>query len=218
MVFNYGGAYILGGSSTPIYDGSFLARARDVIVVTVNYRFGPFGFLDLSEYSTPERPFDVNCGLRDMVAGLEWVQRNIAQFGGDPERVTVFGESAGGSAVMTLLSMPAAEGLFSRAIAQSPAADLVVHKDNATLLADEYLRIVRDPARRAGPERTEPALTPAEVAELIDERDRRLPPAEGGQPAAWLLPERATVRSDALCADYRRRVPAAEPGRRGVGR
>ncbi len=171
MVFNYGGAYILGGSSTPIYDGSFLARARDVIVVTVNYRFGPFGFLDLSEYSTPERPFDVNCGLRDMVAGLEWVQRNIAAFGGDPERVTVFGESAGGSAVLTLLSTPAAQGLFTRAIAQSPAADLVVHKDSASLLADEFLRQVRDPSRRAGVERIEPKFTPEQAVEIIDGAD-----------------------------------------------
>ena len=170
MVFNYGGAYILGGSSTPIYDGAFLARARDVIVVTVNYRFGAFGFLDLSEYSTPERPFDSNCGLRDMVAALEWVQRNIAGFGGDPERVTVFGESAGGAAVLTLLSTPAAEGLFSRAIAQSPAADLVVHKENAALLADEFVRQVVNPARRAGPERTG-VLEPAEVADIVDNAD-----------------------------------------------
>lgn len=171
MVFNYGGAYILGGSATPIYDGAFLARARDVVVVTVNYRFGPFGFLDLSEYSTPERPFDSNCGLKDMVAALEWVQRNIAQFGGDPDRVTVFGESAGGAAVLTLLSTPAAEGLFSGAIAQSPAADLVVHPENATLIADEYVRQVTDPSRRVGPERTEPALAAAEVARIVDAAD-----------------------------------------------
>lgn len=169
MVFNYGGAYILGGSSTPIYDGAFLARARDVIVVTVNYRFGPLGFLDLSDYSTPERPFDTNCGLRDMVAGLEWVQRNIAAFGGDPERVTVFGESAGGAAVLTLLSTPAAEGLFSRAISQSPAADLVVHRDNAEILADEFLRQVVDPDRRSGPERSEPRLEAGQVARIVDE-------------------------------------------------
>ncbi|MFM9378452.1 carboxylesterase/lipase family protein [Gordonia sp. VNK21] len=168
MVFNYGGAYILGGTSTPIYDGSFLARARDVIVVTVNYRFGPFGFLDLSGYSTAERTFDSNAGLKDMIAGLEWVQRNIAAFGGDPDRVTVFGESAGGSAVLALLSTPAAEGLFAGAIAQSPAADLVVRKQTAELLADEYVRLLMDPSRRAGAERTEPPLDPAQVAAVVD--------------------------------------------------
>ncbi len=168
MVFNYGGAYILGGTSTPIYDGSYLARSRDVIVVTVNYRFGPLGFLDLSDYSTDERRFDTNVGLRDMVAGLEWVQRNIAAFGGDPDRVTVFGESAGGSAVLTLLSTPAAEGLFSRAISQSPAPALIVSKDNARIFADEFVRLLDDPTRRSGPERTESPLDPAEVARIVD--------------------------------------------------
>ena len=168
MVFNYGGAYILGGTSTPIYDGSYLARSRDVIVVTVNYRFGPFGFLDLSDYSTPERRFDSNVGLRDMVAGLEWVQRNIGAFGGDPDRVTVFGESAGGSAVLTLLSTPSARGLFSRAISQSPAPELIVSKENSRLFADEFVRLVADPTRRKGPERTEEPLDPTDVARILD--------------------------------------------------
>ncbi|MGB3698952.1 MAG: carboxylesterase/lipase family protein [Gordonia sp. (in: high G+C Gram-positive bacteria)] len=168
MVFNYGGAYILGGSSTPIYDGSYLARARDVIVVTVNYRFGPFGFLDLSDYSTDERTFDSNAGLRDMVAGLEWVQRNIEAFGGDPDRVTVFGESAGGSAVLTLLSTPSAAGTFSRAISQSPAPDLIVSKDNARIYADEFVRLLKDPTRRKGAERDEPPLDPEEVIRIVD--------------------------------------------------
>ena len=167
MVFNYGGAYILGSTSTPIYDGAALARARDVIVVTVNYRVGPFGFLDLSDYSTPERPFDSSLGMPDIIEGQEWVQRNIAAFGGDPERVTVFGESAGGSAALTLLSTPAAEGLFSRAISQSPAPDLVVRKENAQIFADEFVRLLRDPSRREGPERTEPALEPDEVAKAV---------------------------------------------------
>ncbi|WP_084637968.1 carboxylesterase/lipase family protein [Gordonia shandongensis] len=168
LVFIYGGAYILGGTSTPIYDGSYLARARDVIVVTLNYRFGPFGFLDLSSYSTPERQFDANPGLRDMVAGLEWVQRNIAAFGGDPNRVTVFGESAGGSAVTALLATPAAEGLFSGAIAQSPALDLAVGKDNADLFADEFVRLLMDPTRRRGAERDEEPLDPETVARVVD--------------------------------------------------
>ncbi|MCF8570018.1 carboxylesterase/lipase family protein [Gordonia sp. HY002] len=169
MVFNYGGAYILGGTSTPIYDGAYLARSRDVIVVTVNYRVGPLGFLDLSDYSTPERRFESNLGLRDMVAGLEWVQRNIAAFGGDPDRVTVFGESAGGSAAITLLSTPAAAGLFAGAISQSPAPDLVVEKENAQVFADEFVRLLIDPTRRAGAERTEPPLDPEVVARIVDE-------------------------------------------------
>ncbi|MFT3716801.1 MAG: carboxylesterase/lipase family protein [Gordonia sp. (in: high G+C Gram-positive bacteria)] len=171
MFFIYGGGYMLGGTPTPIYDGSFLARARDVIVVTVNYRFGPFGFIDLTQFSTPDRQFDSNLGIRDVVAGLEWVQRNIAAFGGDPDRVTVFGESAGGAAVLTLLSLPSARGLFSQAIAESPAPDLVVQKETATIVGDEFVRQLVDPERRAGAERTEEPLDPAEVARIIDGAD-----------------------------------------------
>ena len=168
MVFFYGGGYMFGGTSTPIYDGAFLARARDVIVVTVNYRYGPFGFVDLSQFSTEERQFDSNLGLKDMVASLEWVQRNIAAFGGDKDRVTIFGESAGGAAVLTLMCTPAAEGLFHNAIAESPAPDLVVHQENATVIGDEFVRQLIDPARRAGFERTDAPLDPAEVVRVID--------------------------------------------------
>ncbi|MGV9714180.1 carboxylesterase/lipase family protein [Gordonia sp. NPDC003424] len=150
MVFIHGGAYILGTAATPLYEGSLLARGQDVIVVTVQYRFGPFGYLDLSAYSTDERTYDSNLGLKDQVAALQWVQRNIAAFGGDPANVTVFGESAGGSAVVTLLSTPAAEGLFARGIAESPACELIVTADSARTYADEFLRLLRDPERRTG--------------------------------------------------------------------
>ncbi|MGK2317330.1 carboxylesterase/lipase family protein [Gordonia rhizosphera] len=149
MVFIHGGAYILGTAATPLYDGSLLARAQDVIVVTVQYRFGPFGYLDLSAYSTEERRFDSNLGLKDQVAALSWVQRNIAAFGGDPANVTVFGESAGGSSVMSLLCTPAAEGLFARAISESPAPDLTIPIDAARVYADEFLRLLADPQRRS---------------------------------------------------------------------
>lgn len=149
MVFVHGGAYILGTAATPLYEGSLLARAEDVIVVTVQYRFGPFGYLDFSAYSTDERPFDSNLGLKDQVAALQWVQRNIAAFGGDPDNVTVFGESAGASAVLSLMCAPAAKGLFARAISQSPAPDLTIGADAARAYADEFVRILRDPERRA---------------------------------------------------------------------
>ena len=85
-----------------------------MVVVTVQYRFGPFGYLDFSSYSTDERTFDSNVGIRDHLAALEWVQRNIAAFGGDPGNVTIFGESAGGSAVLALLASPASKGAVPR--------------------------------------------------------------------------------------------------------
>ncbi|WP_433601276.1 carboxylesterase/lipase family protein [Nocardia sp. CA-135953] len=123
MVFIHGGGYLIGTSALGLYSGARLVVGGDVIVVSLNYRLGAFGYVDFGEFSTPERAFDSNLGLRDQVAALEWVQRNIAAFGGDPGNVTIFGESAGAHAVLSLLATPAAKGLFHRGIAQSPPAD-----------------------------------------------------------------------------------------------
>src|SRR5208337_918811 len=125
MVWLHGGAYVLGSSSQPLYDGRRLVGSGDVVVVTVNYRLGALGFLDLSSFDTARRRFDSNIGLRDVLAALGWVRDNIAAFGGDPQRVTLFGESAGAGIVTTLLASPAAEGLFAGAIAQSSPATSV---------------------------------------------------------------------------------------------
>ncbi len=140
MVFIHGGGFLMGMAATPIYDGTHLARNQDVVVVTIQYRFGPFGFLDLTDYATPDRPFETNLGLRDQIAALDWVRRNIAAFGGDPGNVTVFGESAGGTSVTALLAAPAAKGLFTGAIAESPAPELVVEQDTARIIAAELSR------------------------------------------------------------------------------
>ena len=112
MVWIYGGAYKLGHAGSPGYDAQHLARAGDVVVVTLNYRVGMEGFALLEGVPA-------NRGLLDQVAALEWVRDNIAAFGGDPGQVTVFGESAGAGSVASLLAMPSARGLFGRAIAQS---------------------------------------------------------------------------------------------------
>jgi len=119
MVWIHGGAFLVGASSQSVYDGESLAR-RGVVVVSVNYRLGPFGFLAhpaLSRQSPTSS--SGNYGLLDQMAALRWVQRNVAVFGGDPARVTVFGESAGAVSVNLLLVSPAARGLFHRAILQS---------------------------------------------------------------------------------------------------
>lgn len=114
MVFIHGGGYILGSSATPIYDGAALAR-RGCVYVSVNYRLGALGCLDLSSLSTPQITLDSNVYLRDLVLALRWVHDNIAEFGGDPGNVTIFGESAGAHITATLLAVPAAKGLFARA-------------------------------------------------------------------------------------------------------
>ncbi len=138
MVWLHGGAYVLGSSSQPLYDGRRLASSGDVVVVTLNYRVGVFGFLDLSELGGGRR-FDSNIGLRDVLAGLRWVQDNIAAFGGDPSRVTVFGESAGAGIVTTLLAVPQAKGLFSTAIAQSSPATSVYDTKRAQRVTHQVL-------------------------------------------------------------------------------
>lgn len=112
MVWIHGGAYKLGHSGSPGYDAQHIARAGDLVVVTLNYRLGVEGFARIE--GAP-----ANRGLLDQVAALEWVRDNIAAFGGDPGQVTVFGESAGAGSVAALLAMPSARGLFRRAIAQS---------------------------------------------------------------------------------------------------
>jgi para-nitrobenzyl esterase len=139
MVWIHGGAYVLGSANQPLYNGGVLAAGGDVVVVTVNYRLGAFGFLDLSSFSTPRRRFDSNLGLRDVLYALQWIRENIAAFGGDPHRVTVFGESAGAGIITTLLTSPAAEGLFAGAIAQSSPATSLYDPIRARSTAEQFL-------------------------------------------------------------------------------
>ncbi|MDQ2677645.1 MAG: carboxylesterase/lipase family protein [Actinomycetota bacterium] len=120
MVWIHGGGFEMGSGSSPLYDGTSFAR-DGVVLVTLNYRLGAFGFLELGDLD-PELAGSGNCGLLDQVAALEWVRDNIASFGGDPDQVTIFGESAGAMSVSSLLAMPSASGLFHRSIAQSGAA------------------------------------------------------------------------------------------------
>ena len=127
MVFIYGGAFVSGGSSTPLYDGARFA-GDGVVLVSMNYRLGIEGFLPLPGGET-------NVGLRDQIAALTWVQDNIAAFGGDPNTVTIFGESAGALSVDTLLAVPSADGLFRRAISQSGGGQHTLSMEQATRVA-----------------------------------------------------------------------------------
>lgn len=119
MVWLHGGGYSAGsGQELPSYDGTSLAFAEDVVVVSINHRLNVLGFLDLSAYGETYAK-SANAGLLDIVASLKWVRDNIAAFGGDPSNVTIFGQSGGGGKVTTLLATPCAKGLFHKAIVQS---------------------------------------------------------------------------------------------------
>lgn len=119
MVWFHGGGYAYGSGSWPVYDGENLSRRGDVVVVTVNHRLNVFGYLHLAELLGDDFASSGNAGMLDLVMSLEWVRDNIASFGGDPNNVTIMGESGGGSKVSHLLAMPAAKGLFHKAIIQS---------------------------------------------------------------------------------------------------
>lgn len=121
MFWIYGGGYYTGSGSQPMYDGEALAK-KGAVVVTFNYRLGAFGFFSHPELTKEsDRRGAANFGVMDSIAALHWVQKNIARFGGDPKRVTIFGESAGAGMVANLLAIPQAKGLFVRAIGESSA-------------------------------------------------------------------------------------------------
>ncbi|MGW3202739.1 carboxylesterase/lipase family protein [Streptomyces sp. NPDC001135] len=188
MVWIYGGAFKLGHAGQPGYDAQHLAREGDVVVVTFNYRLGMEGFA-LWDGAPANR------GLLDQVAALEWVQENIAAFGGDPAEVTVFGESAGAGSIASLLAMPRARGLFRRAVAQSVpgtffSADLA--RDIAAALAAE-----------AGREPTAAdlaAVDPGRLAEAGAALGTRMPAhaARWGQVAPTTVPFAPVVDGEVL--------------------
>ncbi|HLM63537.1 MAG TPA: carboxylesterase/lipase family protein [Acidimicrobiales bacterium] len=138
MVWIHGGGFVSGSGHIPWYDGTNLVRASDVVVVTINYRLGALGFLDLGHIDPALAGSGAN-GIRDQIAALRWVRDNIAGFGGDPGNVTIFGESAGAMSVGTLLGIPEAAGLFHRAIAESGAASNVQTLEVAEWVTDRML-------------------------------------------------------------------------------
>ena len=132
MFWCHGGGFATGSGSSPDNDGTNLARRGDVVVVTINHRLNVLGFANLGEFSG-DLAASGDAGMLDIVQALKWVRANISQFGGDPNTVTIFGQSGGGRKVETLLAMPSAKGLFHRAIIESGAAVKVVDRDVAQL-------------------------------------------------------------------------------------
>ncbi|HEY0373636.1 MAG TPA: carboxylesterase/lipase family protein [Amnibacterium sp.] len=182
MVYLHGGAFAIGSGDAPVYDGSTFVAHGDVVYVTVNYRLGALGWMDFSRYSTPERPFDSNPGLRDQIAALTWVRDNIAAFGGDPDEVTVFGESAGGTAIAALLCTPAARGLFARAIIESGVIGAIYGPERPAAWAAEFVELLG-----ATDQTAVAALTTATADALVDATSRLDDDAFAAQPGTRLL-------------------------------
>ena len=138
MVWLHGGGFVAGSAGFTVYEGQNLVSMRDVVLVHLNHRLNLFGFLYLGDLGG-ERYADGNAGMLDIVAALEWIRDNIANFGGDPGNVTVFGQSGGGSKVSTLFGMPSAKGLFHRAIAMSGTQVRSITREQATKTATRVL-------------------------------------------------------------------------------
>ncbi|MEU4344497.1 carboxylesterase/lipase family protein [Nocardia sp. NPDC023852] len=191
LVFIHGGGYLTGTSALTLYSGARLAVRGDVVVVSLNYRLGAFGYVDFGEFGTPEHPFDANLGLRDQIAALKWVRTNIAAFGGDPDNVTIFGESAGAHAVLSLLAAPAAKGLFHQAVSQSPPADWAMTVAEARAFARRCVE-----ALGATPDNATTALRTASANDIRRAVDRTLNRALREQPG--LFPVCPVVDGDLL--------------------
>jgi para-nitrobenzyl esterase len=149
MVWLHGGAYAIGSSGQRIYHGETLVTDGDVVLVTLNYRLGALGFLDLRSIARDDAPFESNVAIRDVLLALRWVRDNIRAFGGDPHAVTVFGQSAGAGLVCALLASPLATGMFHRAIAESPPAGSMYGPERAQTVARRFLEhagVSHDPA------------------------------------------------------------------------
>jgi para-nitrobenzyl esterase len=157
MVWIHGGAFSIGSGSEPMYTTGTIASNCDVVLVTINYRLGVLGFLNLNVVTNGRIPSTGNEGLQDQVAALKWVKENIAAFGGDPDNVTVFGESAGAMSIGCLLNLPEARGLFHKAVLESPVGEMARPLDMSVAITEEFLRIVGLSAKDISPLR---ALAP----------------------------------------------------------
>ena len=183
MVWIHGGAFVIGAGSQGIYNGRHLA-ARDVVVVTINYRLGTFGFLGLAD-ATDGRTLGTGVeGLADQILALHWVKQNIAAFGGDADNVTIFGESAGAMSVSALLASPAACGLFHKAIAESGAGHIGHDRERANRAARsmlDHLKIAPEDAARVV-DVPYGVLIAAQIAVIADSRDGKDPHKLGSLP------------------------------------
>ena len=142
MLWIHGGAFVNGSGSFDDYASGLLAKRGDIVKITINYRLGMLGFLRLKDVTGGKIPSTGNEGLLDQIAALKWVRENIEAFGGDPKNITVFGESAGGMSIGCLLAMPAAKGLFQKAICESGVGNTSVPKARGNEIGGQFLKVL----------------------------------------------------------------------------
>ncbi len=168
MVYIHGGGYSNGSGSSPLYDGTRLAGRNDVVVVTLNHRLNLFGYLYLARLAGPAFADSGNAGQLDLILALRWVRDNIATFGGDPDRVMVFGQSGGGAKIASLMATPAAAGLFHRAATMSGQQVTASGPMNATTRAAAWLDALDLPPERAAEVATLPVDRLLRAAQMTD--------------------------------------------------
>ncbi|MDP1630426.1 MAG: carboxylesterase/lipase family protein [Caulobacter sp.] len=189
MVYIHGGAYSAGSGSSRLYDGTRLSVRGDVVVVTLNHRLGPFGYLSLGRFGDPRWADSGNVGQLDLILALRWVRDNIAAFGGDPGQITVFGQSGGGAKIATLMAMPAARGLFHRAATLSGQQVTASGPLNAARRTQAFLDVLGlSPGRIAALD----TLPAARLVEAMGARDPILP--SGGLYFGPVLDDRSLTR------------------------
>src|SRR5262245_44268023 len=145
----HGRGFLAGAGSEPLYDGAALARRGDAVIITINHRLNAFGFLHLTDALGEEFAGSGLAGLFDVVLALEWVRDNVESFGGDPNNVTIFGESGGGAKVSTMLAIPAARALFHRAVIQSGPGLTGVERTAAHEFTEQLLAKLEIPVQDA---------------------------------------------------------------------
>ena len=194
MVWMHGGGFSAGSGNYLLYDGTNLAKKEDVVVVSVNHRLNIFGFLHLAGLGGEKWAQATNVGVQDLVAALQWVKDNIESFGGDPDRVTIFGQSGGGGKTTTVMAMPSARGLFHRSIAQSGSAIRGQTADDATRRRRALPREARHRRRTSS----------SAFSRSIGARSRRRSTASRAS-RAWATAPSSTARSSRATSGIRRR-------------
>ena len=163
MVWIHGGAFTLGAGSDPSYDTGILPKRGNIVMVSINYRLGMLGFLRLNDVTAGKIPATGNEGLLDQVLALKWVKDNIAAFGGDPGNITLFGESAGGMSIASLMAMPSAKGLFHKGILESGSGDFAISREKSNDNGRLFLEMA---GIKENDVKTLRALTPPQLLEI----------------------------------------------------